>query len=77
MPGPRPRRPRKEALQNTSSLRAEQYARRAVALLRQAVQKGYKDVTHMTKDPDLDALRARDDFKELLAQLELKVGPSK
>jgi serine/threonine-protein kinase len=67
----------KEASKNTNSLLAEQYARRAMTLLRQAVQKGYQDVAQMKKDKDLDGLRARDDFRELLAQLEQNVGPSK
>jgi hypothetical protein len=49
---------------------AEQYASRAFDLLRQAIQKGYKDVAHMKKDKDLDALRDREDFKKLLAELE-------
>jgi tetratricopeptide (TPR) repeat protein len=49
---------------------AEKYASRAVELLRQAAAKGYKDVAHMKKDPDLDGLRGRDDFKKLMAQME-------
>jgi serine/threonine-protein kinase len=55
---------------HTSSLRAEQYARRAVDLLRQALQKGYKHVAHLKKDSDLDALRQREDFRQLLAELD-------
>jgi hypothetical protein len=49
---------------------AEQYASRAVELLRQAVTKGFKNVPHMKKDIDLDGLQGRDDFKKLMAQLE-------
>jgi tetratricopeptide (TPR) repeat protein len=64
----------KQARPNTSSLRAEQYARRAVALLRQAMQTGYQNVAHMKKDADLDALRDRADFKLLLEQMEKKAG---
>jgi serine/threonine-protein kinase len=52
------------------SLSKEKCAERAVALLQQAVTKGYKDADHMKKDPDLKALRDRDDFKKLLAELE-------
>jgi tetratricopeptide (TPR) repeat protein len=63
----------KQTWPSTSSLRAEQYARRSLALLRQAVQKGYKDVAHMKKDTDLDSLRQRPDFQQLLADLEAKV----
>src|SRR5262249_29191839 len=36
----------KGAAPHTSSLRAEQYGQRAVALLRQAVKQGYKDIEH-------------------------------
>ena len=39
-------------------------------LLQKAVKAGYKDAAHMKKDPDLDPLRAREDFKKLLAELE-------
>jgi tetratricopeptide (TPR) repeat protein len=62
------------AAPNTSSLRAEQYARRAVGLLRQAVQKGYNDVPQMKKDADRVALRQRPDFQQLLADLEAKAS---
>jgi serine/threonine protein kinase/Flp pilus assembly protein TadD len=51
---------------------AKDYADRALAVLRQAVQKGYKDVARLKKDPDLDSLRQRDDFRRLLAELEKK-----
>jgi tetratricopeptide (TPR) repeat protein len=50
----------------------EHYAARAVALLRQAVAKGWKDAAHMKKDPDLGVLRDREDFQQLLAKLEAK-----
>jgi tetratricopeptide (TPR) repeat protein/tRNA A-37 threonylcarbamoyl transferase component Bud32 len=53
----------------------EKYAARAVELLRKAVAKGYKDAAHMRKDADLDALRQRDDFKKLLADLEADAKP--
>ena len=53
---------------------AETHAARAVALLRQAVAAGYKDVAHMKKDPDLDALRAQPDFQKLVEELERKQG---
>jgi hypothetical protein len=51
---------------------ALQYADRAVELLQKAVKAGYKDTAHMKKDPDLDPLRDREDFKKLLAELEAK-----
>ncbi len=49
---------------------AHSYADRAMTSLRQAVEHGYKDVTHMKQDQDLDALRDRSDFKKLLAEME-------
>jgi tetratricopeptide (TPR) repeat protein len=48
----------------------EAYAARAVELLRQAVAKGWKDAAQMRKDTDLDPLRTREDFRQLLASLE-------
>jgi serine/threonine-protein kinase len=48
------------------------YSERAMETLRQAVEKGYKDVANVKKDADLDPLRSRDDFKKLLAEMERK-----
>jgi hypothetical protein len=39
-------------------------------LLRQAVAKGWKNAEHMKQDDDLKALREREDFKKLMAELE-------
>ncbi|HLW68858.1 MAG TPA: tetratricopeptide repeat protein, partial [Gemmataceae bacterium] len=49
-----------------------EYADRAMELLRKAVSAGYNDVVKMKDDDDLAALRDRDDFKKLLAELEAK-----
>jgi hypothetical protein len=54
----------------------DEYAQRAVALLRQAVQAGYKDVAQLKRDDDLDPLRQRDDFKMLLAELDKGKEPA-
>jgi hypothetical protein len=43
-----------------------------MSMLRDAVAKGYKDAARMKKDQDLDSLRSREDFKQLLADLEAK-----
>ena len=52
----------------------DKYAVRAVALLKEDRSLGYfKDpeiVAHMKKDTDLDPLRERDDFKQLVKELE-------
>jgi serine/threonine protein kinase/tetratricopeptide (TPR) repeat protein len=53
------------------------YADRAMAMLRQAVQHGYRDVSHIGKDADLDSLRGRDDFKNLVSELETTVKKDK
>jgi tetratricopeptide (TPR) repeat protein/tRNA A-37 threonylcarbamoyl transferase component Bud32 len=45
-------------------------ADKAMDWLRRAVAAGYKDVEHMRKEVDLGALRGREDFKMLLAELE-------
>ena len=49
---------------------ADVEADRAMAWLKQAVSAGYKNVAHIKEDHDLDSLRARDDFKRLVAELE-------
>jgi hypothetical protein len=49
---------------------SENLAEEALALLKQAVAKGFKNAAHMKQDRDLDALRARVDFQKLLARLE-------
>jgi hypothetical protein len=48
----------------------------AMDRLRKAIAAGYKDVAHMKKDRDLDALREREDFKALVAELEAKSPPA-
>jgi hypothetical protein len=48
---------------------AEAEADRAMAWLERAVAAGYRDAPHLAEDHDLDALRHRADFKELLARL--------
>ena len=45
-------------------------ADRAMVWLKQAVAAGFKDINLMKTDKDLDALRDREDFKKLLAELE-------
>jgi tetratricopeptide (TPR) repeat protein len=56
---------------------ADRSAARAVELLRQAFAKGWTNVAHMLKDADLDALRGRADYANLLWDLAdgLPPGP--
>jgi tetratricopeptide (TPR) repeat protein len=51
---------------------AQRYADLALAQLRQSVARGYKDAAHMKQDTDLEPLRAREEFRKLLADLEGK-----
>src|SRR5262249_18749094 len=52
---------------------SEQYAARAVALLRRAFEKNYKAIaTDVRRDKNLDVLRSREDFKKLLTEWEAK-----
>jgi serine/threonine protein kinase len=52
---------------------AQSYADRAIGALRQALGQGYADLAHLKKDPDLDPLRSRPDFQQLVTELEAKV----
>jgi serine/threonine-protein kinase len=54
------------------SKQAEATAERAIALLRQAVARGFKDIKRLKKDADLAELRRRDDFQKLLREVEAK-----
>jgi hypothetical protein len=49
---------------------ADTDAERGMAWLKQAVAAGYKNATQIKADKDLDSLRAREDFKRLVAKLE-------
>jgi len=48
-----------------------------MAWLKQSVVAGYKDAAHMKKDNDLDPLHAREDFKQLVSELERVKEPEK
>jgi eukaryotic-like serine/threonine-protein kinase len=55
---------------------AQFFGDEAMKMLSEAVAKGWNDTSHMKQDTDLDPLREREDFKELLAELE-KPSPIK
>ena len=48
---------------------ADALAARAVSALARAVELGYRDAVNLETEPDLDALRARPDFRALLKRL--------
>jgi hypothetical protein len=49
---------------------AEADAGQAVRLLREAIQRGYKDLDSLKTDPALEVLRSRADFQQMLTGLE-------
>src|SRR5262249_23401315 len=49
------------------------YSQQSLAFLQQAVSRGFKDVTRMKKDADLEPLRRREEFQKLLTELEAKM----
>ncbi|GIW96455.1 MAG: hypothetical protein KatS3mg110_4496 [Pirellulaceae bacterium] len=51
---------------------ASAYADQAMDLLRRSVERGFRDAEKLNKDADLTPLRERDDFQELLAELQAK-----
>jgi hypothetical protein len=56
---------------------ADAEAEQAMVWLKKAVAAGFKDTAHMQKDNDLDALREREDFKRLLAELQIRSAKPK
>lgn len=54
----------------------EQYAVRAVAALREAISRGYRDKVALCLDPDLAPIQQRDDFQELVEGLETQRTPA-
>jgi serine/threonine protein kinase/tetratricopeptide (TPR) repeat protein len=52
-----------------AAAKRREYADQAMKMLLRAVQGGFTDAAHMTKDMDLDSLRQRADFKKLLESL--------
>jgi eukaryotic-like serine/threonine-protein kinase len=51
------------------SRQADAEADRAMKWLKEAITAGYKDAAQLQQDKDLESLRARDDFKEVAAEL--------
>jgi hypothetical protein len=52
---------------------ANSYAGRALAQLRLAQEKGLRNADDLKKDPDLEPIRAREDFRKLVADLDRKM----
>jgi hypothetical protein len=54
---------------------ATAYGDRALVALRQAIDEGAKEAAQMPRDPSLDPLRSREDFRTLLAEWEARGKP--
>jgi tetratricopeptide (TPR) repeat protein/tRNA A-37 threonylcarbamoyl transferase component Bud32 len=54
-------------------LLAISFANRAIAQLRKSIVAGYRNASLIKIDPDLNAIRRRDDFQKLLAELETRL----
>jgi tetratricopeptide (TPR) repeat protein len=63
-----------EAKSGVTTAETATFADQAVASLRDAINAGWNQSDEL-KEPDFDALRGRDDFKKLLAELEARSGP--
>ena len=56
---------------------ARSLADRAMAQLTKAIDKGYRNIGLMRKDPDLDPIRSREDFQPLLDRVEAEMAKGK
>jgi serine/threonine protein kinase/tetratricopeptide (TPR) repeat protein len=56
----------------TRKMLAQTYTERALALLHQAIKRGFKDAGRMQKDPRLAPLRERPEYGKLLTELKAK-----
>jgi tetratricopeptide (TPR) repeat protein len=65
------------ALMMPGSADRARHADLAMGWLRRAVAGGYRDVAHMKRDSDLDALRDRKDFRDLISDLEARPAAPK
>jgi hypothetical protein len=71
-----PDRPKNaQAGQEERDKQVRSYSDRAVALIRDAAARGYKDAGHMRQDEDLATLRDHADFQRLLTKLENSTAP--
>jgi tetratricopeptide (TPR) repeat protein len=58
------------------SVDPEVHASQAMAALKRAVDAGWSDGARMARDPDLDSIRSREDFRELLLTLLDRTFPT-
>jgi tetratricopeptide (TPR) repeat protein len=63
-----------DAKSGVTTAEAAAFADQAVASLRDAASAGWNEPDEL-KEPDFDAVRGRDDFKKLVAEVEARSGP--
>ena len=66
-----------QTLMIAKSADPDKQAKLAMDCLRKAIAAGYSDIAQIKKDTDLDALRGRDDFNKLVADLERQAALKK
>jgi hypothetical protein len=60
------------AAEKVDPKRARVYADEAIAGIRRARQGGWRDVERLKIDPDLDGIRSRPEFQQLIKELQSK-----
>lgn len=73
MSGVKPERSERD-LSAAGKEQKETYARRAVAALGEAMKAGFKDLTRLKREHDLDPLRERADFQSLVREVQAKAN---
>jgi eukaryotic-like serine/threonine-protein kinase len=66
-----------EALTKDDQLRRRLYGDRAIDVLRRAVRGGFLNTDVLLSDPDLAAIRGRDDFQEIVKEIEKQAADRK
>ena len=66
-----------ETLTKADQILRRLYADRAIAVLRRAVRGGFLNADILLSDPDLASIRGRDDFQEIVKELEKQAAGQK
>jgi hypothetical protein len=66
-----------EALSKSDQVRRKLYGDRAIEVLRRAVRGGFVNTEILQSDPDLAALRGREDFLQIVKDLEKQAADRK
>jgi eukaryotic-like serine/threonine-protein kinase len=66
-----------EAVSPGDRVRRQVYGDRAIDLVRQAIRGGFGNTGVFESDPDLDAIRGRDDFQKVIKEADKQAGGAK